>query len=212
MVSVSPEKKTCPPPGIGETFTINITITNATDLYTWQAGVTFNATVLEAINFTEGPFLKQLGDTLWVDGTINNTAGIIYYHGCTLTGNVTGANGNGTLGLITFKVEDYGHSTLQPTDVILLDSILEDIDKTVIHGTVFVTILGDLTGPDDISDGKVDVYDLNFLGKAYGAKEGDLNWDEYKIADVTGPYGVPDGIVDTHDLPIYVENYGKTIH
>lgn len=204
---------------IGQTFTVNVTITNVNDLYVWQAGMTFNATILEAVNFTEGPFLQDSGDTLWVDGTINNTAGIIHYHACTLTGNVTGVSGNGTLGTVTFKVKNYGNSTLQLTDVILLDSTLTDIDKTIVDGTVFVTILSDITGPDGVPDGMVDMWDFGFIALAYGKTSADPDWDDYKIADIRGPENPPgsglyppDGVVDISDLGYCGLQYGESIY
>ncbi len=197
-VSVTPER-TIYPADIGETFAINITITNATDLYCWQTGLNFNATVLECLSLTEGPLLKQKGNTLWMNATINNTAGKIHYHAAALTGNVTGVNGNGPLGTITFKVKDYGNSNLQLTEVILLDSQLTSIDKTLIHGIVQVRIPGDVNG-----DQIVGVLDLTSLGKAYGASPGSSNWNPE--ADVNG-----DLIINVLDLAILDKNYGKTV-
>lgn len=197
-VSVSP-KDIMRQVDIGQTFTVNITITNASDLYVWQAGMTFNATILEAISFAEGSFLKESGNTLWTPGTIDNTVGIIYYHASALAGNVTGASGNGTLGTITFKVKDYGNSTLQLTEVILLDSQLKSIDKTLIHGTVQVKIPGDVNG-----DRIVNILDLAALGKAYGSSPGSPNWNPQ--ADINS-----DLIIDVLDLAILSKNYGKAV-
>jgi len=138
-VSVQPERVISPPPSIGETFEINITASNVADVYTWQAGMTFNSSVLEALSFEEGSFLRTWADTnnqitLWVEGTIDNVAGIISIHGCTLTGTITGASGNGTLGTITFKVKNYGNSALNLTDILLLDSTLIEIPVNVTNG------------------------------------------------------------------------------
>jgi len=119
---------------IGETFTIDLYINNVTDLWSWQAGMTFNASALRCLSFEEGPFLKQGGTTSWTPGVIDNNAGIIYPHYCTLTGSVP-VSGNGVLGTITFKVIYYGNSTLHPTNVILKDKNSNIIPSQVCDGS-----------------------------------------------------------------------------
>jgi hypothetical protein len=183
----------------GKTFTVNVTISNVNDLYVWQVGINFNATLLEAISFEEGPFLKQTGTTLWINGTIDNTAGIIHYHAAALAGNVTGADNNGTLGTITFKTRNHGVTNLQPIDIILLNSSLAEIDKATVHGTIEIRILGDANGNQ-----KVDVHDLFDLGKAYGSYPSAPNWNPE--CDFNA-----DNRVDASDLSDLSENHGKTI-
>nr|BAI63642.1 hexosaminidase Hex2t [Paenibacillus sp. TS12] len=56
--------------------------------------------------------------------------------------------------------------------------------------SVITGIPGDVNG-----DSKVTIGDLAIVAKYYGAKEGDANWDEAKIADVIGH-----GMVDIEDL------------
>lgn len=198
VVSISPAN-TIVYSETGTIFTVNVTITNATDLYVWQAGIGFNATILEALSFEEGPFLKQKGTTLWTPGTIDNSAGIIHYHASALTGDITGVNGNGTLGTITFRTRNYGNSAIQLIEVILLDSHLTDIDKTVVHGTAEVRIAGDANG-----DRKVDIFDLYRLGRAYSSDPSKPNWNA--DCDFNG-----DQKVDNTDLTILNTNYGRTI-
>ena len=183
---------------IGQTFSVNITVANVHGLYVWQAGMTFNATILEAIDFIEGSFLAENGTTLWTPGTINNAAGVINYHASVLAGNVTGVTGNGTLCTVIFKVRDYGDSNLQLTEALLLNSELENIDKTSVHGFVRIKIQGDING-----DELVDVFDIIAIGKAYGSAPGSHDWNPE--ADING-----DLIVDAADLATYNGNYGKT--
>jgi len=138
-VSIIPSNVTGPPPNVNQYFSVNITITNAHDLYAWQAGMTFNASVLQAVNFTEGPFLKDWATansqtTLWVPGTINNSTGVITSHGCTLTGAIAGASGNGTLAKVWFKVIASGTSNLNLTSVILTDALVTAMPATINHG------------------------------------------------------------------------------
>ena len=116
------------------TFTINITVTDVVDLYSWQVGMTFNATVVEVLSLVEGPFLRQGGTTIMTRGTIDNTNGIVHRHAFSLTGPVPGVTGNGTLATITFKLKNYGNSTLHLIDVILLDSTLTEIPYNTTDG------------------------------------------------------------------------------
>jgi hypothetical protein len=197
LVSISPANTTVYSE-IGTIFEVNVTITNATDLYVWQAGISFNATILEALSVEEGPFLKQKGTTLWTPGTVDNVAGIIPYHASALAGNITGVNGNGVLGTITFKTKNYGNSNIQLTNAILLDSHLTNIDKTLVHGTAKVRIAGDANG-----DRKVDTFDLYRLGRAYSSDPSKPNWKA--DCDFNG-----DQKVDNQDLTILNMNYGRT--
>ena len=57
---------------IGQEFTINLSISNAPDLYGWSFKLRLNTTILEAENVTEGTFLRNGGDTFFVR-KINNT-------------------------------------------------------------------------------------------------------------------------------------------
>ncbi len=123
---VSPSNLTGPPEwiAIDATFTINITIACAPafdlNLNYWQVGMSFNPTVLECVNFTEGPFLKSAGTTVYQPGTIDNNAGLITPFAAHL-GNGVGANGNGTLAYVSFRVKDTGSSTLVLQNVFFLD-------------------------------------------------------------------------------------------
>ncbi len=121
---------------IGQTITLNIMISNVTDLYTWGAGMTFNPAVLECIDATtpgnsatngttalrEGPFFQKGGNTLWVPAAITED-GVIPCHGCTLTGATTpGVSGSGVLATVEFIVIGAGASNIHLTNVMLLDS------------------------------------------------------------------------------------------
>jgi hypothetical protein len=60
--------------GVGNTFTIPIRITGATDLSSWQFDLAFDPTLVRANSVTEGPFLSSSGtqSTLFVPGFIDN--------------------------------------------------------------------------------------------------------------------------------------------
>jgi hypothetical protein len=112
---------------IGVSFTINITVTNVTDLYGWQFSLYYKSSILNATGKSEGPFLKQDGaQTLFfeVDFTdnYNETHGKITLTSTRLAPAEKGVNGSGTLATITFKTLAYGNTPLQLADTKLSDS------------------------------------------------------------------------------------------
>jgi len=120
---------------IGENVTVNVNVSNVTDLYGWQAGVTFDPDVLKCTGYYEGEFLKRAGvTTLWLNQTPpwDNTEGVVYFHGCCLLGPISGVSGSGQLGYLTFEVVGIGVSGLHLTDVILIDSNLERTQHEVV--------------------------------------------------------------------------------
>jgi outer membrane protein assembly factor BamB/PKD repeat protein len=80
---------------------------------------------------------------------------------------------------------------------------------------VGLTIIGDVTGPYGMPDGKVDMRDIAFVAKAFGTdpihQGHPPRWDPR--ADISGPtYGVPDGKVDMYDVALVAKNFGKTVY
>jgi PKD repeat protein len=121
--------------GVGDVITLSIMISNVTNLYTWQAGMTFNSSVLQCITttapnntvtnatqtaFIEGSFLKSGGNTWWLTGPLDNNAGTIGAYGCSLYGSKPGVTGSGVLFTINFKVIGEGPLSIHLTDVILI--------------------------------------------------------------------------------------------
>jgi PKD repeat protein len=117
---------------VGDIITMNIMISNVTDLFAWQSGMTFNPAVLECVTttytdpenatrvaaFTQGEFLQRGGDTLWIGAPVDN--GIIIAHGNSLYSFGTPVSGSGTLATATFKVIGEGALNIHLTNVILL--------------------------------------------------------------------------------------------
>ena len=292
---------------IGENVTVNIGVSNITDLYGWQAGLTFNPDVLNCTGYYEGEFLKRKGlNTTWCNQTPpwDNTKGVVYYHGCCLLGAPSGVNGSGQLGYLTFEVIGTGVSDIHLTDVILIDSKVEEIQHEVVdiftvswggvdysveivsnltgiwgesssvlfdhnfspqektvtfdvithhddfyevtipkgilkcdnlsewavtvdgsnvtfvptesptdtslyftyhNGTHEVEITGTVLGkPGDLyEDGKVNIKDIGIIGKAFGSKPGDDNWNP--IADV-----YEDGKINIKDIGVVAKHFGAT--
>jgi len=107
---------------VGQEFTVNLNIRDAQDVYSWQAGMVFNPNVLNCTGFFEGEFLSNVGTTLWIQGTVNNSVGLIIPCGCTLVGDLK-ASGDGRLAYVTFKVKSPGVSDLHLLDVLFVDWI-----------------------------------------------------------------------------------------
>ena len=109
--------------GVGNYITVNLNISDAVEVYSWQAGITFNATLLECTNFVSGNFLQQDVPgalVLWKSGQRNNTLGIVTPHAETFEGDFN-KSGSGTLARITFKVTALGVSDLHLRDTMVFD-------------------------------------------------------------------------------------------
>ena len=99
-------------------FNVTVSIADVSDLYGWQFNLTFNSAALEALEFYEGPFLKEAalaqgGDTYPLPTTINNTAGWVFAGRAFTTPLDDGASGSGVLAYMTFNATAEGTSSLQ---------------------------------------------------------------------------------------------------
>ena len=60
----------------GDTFTLDIRAENITDLAGWQFDIAFDPTILEAVDVSEGDFLKDgRWNTFFQSGSIDNASG-----------------------------------------------------------------------------------------------------------------------------------------
>ena len=125
---------------VGQNFTINVEVSDVYDLYGWSFKLTWDSTILEAVNITEGPFLKSGGETLFIP-RINVTEGYLTAD-CTLLGNESITIRNGVLATVQFLVKEGGHCTLGLYDTILADSQEQTITHTHVDSTFksFLTV------------------------------------------------------------------------
>jgi hypothetical protein len=70
-------------------------------------------------------------------------------------------------------------------------------------GWVVVALVGDVTGPNGVPDGKVDIRDVHYIAMYYGTTMSSPNWNPN--ADINN-----DGKIDIRDVHIAAANYGKT--
>jgi len=115
---------------IGETFTVNVTIADVSNLFAWQFLMHFDPDVLQVNNVTEGSFLASTGEeTDFIGPTINNEVGYVIV-GCLFMPPLPeyGASGDGVLATITFLVEAFGTTSL---------SFDEDEALTLLRGVIW---------------------------------------------------------------------------
>ncbi|MGD8505765.1 MAG: cohesin domain-containing protein [Candidatus Bathyarchaeota archaeon] len=110
VVTVSPKIYEVAP---GESFNVTITVTDVADLYSYDANMTFNPTVLNCTGVTEGPFLEAAGTTWWMDPDIRNDKGyVLFGNSLFIPLPPEGATGNGVLAKVTFKVLAEGATSI----------------------------------------------------------------------------------------------------
>jgi len=119
-------------------FSVNISISNVADLYGWEFKLKWNSTLLEALDVTEGGFLKGYNDTLFVIN-MNNTEGYIRA-ACTLIGSIPGVNGSGILATVKFYVETSEEGILDLYDTKLVSSTEQPIEHTAIDGYYYPSV------------------------------------------------------------------------
>ena len=115
VIQVEPKISTGAP---GETFTVNITISDVTlenginGVYLWQFGMSFNPDVLKVTSTMEGPWLRSGGDT-YSFSKIDNDEGIVAHMSILPWETDTGVFGSGTLANVTFQVLAVGNCFLR---------------------------------------------------------------------------------------------------
>ena len=97
---------------LGDTFTLDIRAENVFDLAGWQFDIAFDPAILEAVDVSEGGFLKtDGGTTFFQSGSIDNTVGKIGGLSAARL-SVQGVSGTGTLLQVRFKAKSAGETEL----------------------------------------------------------------------------------------------------
>jgi hypothetical protein len=103
--------------GVGDTFTVPISISNATELTSWQLDLGFNPAIVTVNYVTEGTFLSSAGSTLFIPGF--NLSGLISGVAYSYTDFGTPPSGSGDLLDISFTALASGVSPLTLSKVFL---------------------------------------------------------------------------------------------
>ena len=123
---------------VGSDFEIPVTISSAADLYAFQFDLSFDPSVLQLQSIVEGSFLPSAGPTFFIPGTIDNVDGTATFNADTIVGVIPGAAGSGTLATFNFEATGNGTSALALSNIVLLDSSLDDISFSAAGGAVEV--------------------------------------------------------------------------
>jgi hypothetical protein len=121
---------------IGEIFNVPVDISQVSDLYAFQFDLSYDPTILELLNVSEGSFLASAGTTFFIQPTVDNTSGTATATADSLIGAIPGADGNGDLAIFSFEAIAAGTSTIGLSNVTLLDSSLNPIPFTTTDGQV----------------------------------------------------------------------------
>jgi|GEM_PF-3544901 len=95
-----------------ESFSIDVKIREVADLYSWQVNMTFNPSVLEFVNVTEGDFLKDQpeGTSSAIRDDHKQDGWVLF--GWSSIGQYVGVTGYGTLAAVQFTVKAIGESAI----------------------------------------------------------------------------------------------------
>jgi len=122
----------------GTSFAVDVNVSNVSDLFAFGFDIGFTPATLSAVSVTEGSFLPRGGSTVFLPGTIDNTAGTISFNADTLIGAIVGVSGSGTLAILDFTAPSAGTSPINVLNVSLLDSTLSSINSTTVNGNATV--------------------------------------------------------------------------
>ena len=182
----------------GDSFTLRLSAEKITDLAGWQTDITFDPNALEAVEVSEGDFLKTEGvGTFFLRGTIDNTAGkITQISAARLSG---GVNGTGTLLLVTFRAKAVGETRVTLSNLHAGDSSTEAIP---LDAPEIIITVEDRAFPawDTNQDGQVNVLDLILVAQHLGSAAS-VN----RQADVNG-----DGTINVLDLIAVAQHLGES--
>jgi hypothetical protein len=193
------EPSLCASHVFGETFKINVTISDVVDLYNFSFKLSYNTTLLDATAVQVGPFLNT--PTYLNKFIIDDASGLIWLWVWSTDGALP-VSGNGVLATITFKVTCATLWRVNNTNIL---SCVLDLHDTLLATNSGIEVPHEaLDGiyryepkPGDLDmDGKVGLSDLRIVAYYY-----DPAYNQ--IADLN-----EDNIVDLYDLTIVSYYYG----
>ena len=181
-----------------DTFILNIRAENVTDLAGWQFDIAFDPAILEAINVSEGDFLKtDGGTTFFQSGSIDNAVGKIGGLSAARL-SAQGASGTGTVLQVRFKAKSVGETELALQNF-QFGSVTGDSIPAGPH-QIRITVEGRLATGDVNRDGVVSILDLILVAQQLGKRV-----PAGSSADVNG-----DGVVSILDLIRIAQGIGNT--
>jgi parallel beta-helix repeat protein len=185
-----------------QSFTVNVTIANVTNLYGYNFQVHWNATLLNLLAVNVTP------PAAWANSCIvikNNVSDATYWHALSALAPASPFHGTTTLASLTFNLTATAWETLYnstvPTCVTLDETMLADnTAHPITHGTsacgaqIRLVMMGDLNG-----DKAVNIFDVVRVAIVYG-QSGRPGW---MLEDVDC-----DGYITILDIVLVATNYG----
>jgi len=117
----------------GSTFSVQVRIADAVDLFAWEIRMTWAIPLLNVTTVVEGPFLKSQPDGTFFVAKKNQTFGYVDI-GCTTNGEHPGVDGSGLLATISFLVEQTGETLLGLPVATILDRYLTPMPLVIAEG------------------------------------------------------------------------------
>jgi hypothetical protein len=185
---------------IDQTFTVNVTIANVTDLYGYEFILFWNNTALCCIEAIRTPPWNEgfrVAPPPEPEQNYNLTHGRYIHASAQLSPNPPFS---GTVSVVTlvFKATAISDSTLAIRDIIIVNSNAEVMPHEAVDGLVeIVEMVGDID-----NDGKVNILDICIVAVAFGSTPVDSRWNQ--DADVDR-----NGIVDIVDISIVARDFGR---
>lgn len=183
---------------VGDTFFVNITVENVTNLNAWQVALSWNTSLLDYVNiddilfYPEGfvappeyPLFEFVGGTLYIGNSLG-------------PGQPPSFSGSAVMFRIEVKVLGIGQSNLTlESDTFLADNHALSIPFTPLNASYRYYVSADVN-----NDGAVGIKDVAEAVAAFNSFPGKPNWNPY--ADLNN-----DGTVNTRDIVIIIFNFNK---
>ena len=183
---------------LGDTFTFDVRGENVSDLAGWQFDIAFDPAALEAINVSEGDFLKTHGgSTFFQSGRIDNAAGKITG---LIAGRISegGVSGSGSVLQVRFKAKSEGETELALRNFLFGSVTKESIPAAPLE--IQVTVQERLLSGDVNRDGVVNILDLISVAQQLGER-----------VPPNSPVDInSDGVVNIFDLTLVAQGIGKS--
>ena len=178
---------------VGDTFAFDVRAENVTDLAGWQFEISFDPDRLEALDLSEGGFLKSDGGTTFFQsGSIDNAVGKITG---LIAGRISdgGVSGSGSVLQVKFKAKSGGETKLALQNFLFASATEESIPAAPLE--IYFTVAERLLTGDVNRDGVVNILDLLRVARQLGQRVA-----ADSPVDVNG-----DGIVNIFDLTLVAQ-------
>lgn len=183
---------------VGSQFNVDIRIDNATNVWGYFLELDWDPSVLRLINVTEGPFLKQVGSTLFIVGSIDNTSGNIQGGIADVLFSTNVANGSGVLATLSFQAIGVGNSNITINSI--QSQIVENSGDLQLPFSVNDGVVSSSSPIDFFHDGTVNFQDIVYFVCAYIQyyQTGYLN----PACDLNH-----DGTLNFQDIVLFIQDY-----